>query len=176
MSKAAPLESRLNSNNYKDMKMAVIWVLWNNPHSSALKAQCERESRQSGGNKLEPMSLQVTCVQLNPEWSEYFSSLFRERVHSNRLLSLTRRAPVFTPCSRGLVFDALSSFLFFFLSCPSTVAHSRVTGGRQSQQDKLVQLRLFAQTHGQPSHSGKRRPTAAHIKTLLRSMLAAPHR
>lgn len=27
MGKAAPLESSLNSNNYKDMKMAVIWVL-----------------------------------------------------------------------------------------------------------------------------------------------------
>lgn len=40
----------------------------------------------------------------------------------------------------------------------------RVAGGRESRQVKLLQLRLSAQTHGQPSYSGKHTETAANLQ------------
>lgn len=58
--------------------------------------------------------------------------------------------------------DSQSDVLCFALCfCYCTF---RVAGGRESQQVKLLQLRLSAQTHGQPSYAGKHTETAAHLQ------------
>lgn len=73
-------------------------------------------------------------------------------------------------CACGLI-QTVWSFVMCFCSCYAF----RVTGGRRSQQDQLVELRLSAPTHGQPSHSGKHWQTAAHIKVYYVGQSERPH-
>lgn len=57
-----------------------------------------------------------------------------------------------------------SSHVFLFFVTRFSFCAFRVAGGWESQQVKLLQLQLSAQTHGQPPYSGKHtHTTAAHV-------------